>query len=119
MKSIENEIEPGHHVGQPRVFFAESTSTQYRDLLASVNLLETTTKTTNHTKPKQQQIIPSLPHFALLTLQFALPVHRPTTAILHHSTARRPTVFFTSCPGTTALLRDRLSSRFRSAGIAP
>ncbi len=41
MKSIENEIEPGRHVGQPRVFFAESTSTQYRNLLASVNLLET------------------------------------------------------------------------------
>ena len=41
MKSIENEVEPGHHFGQSRVFFAESTSTQYRNLLASVNLLET------------------------------------------------------------------------------
>jgi hypothetical protein len=41
MESIENEIEPGHHIGQPRVSFTESTSTQYRNLLASVNLLET------------------------------------------------------------------------------
>ncbi len=41
MKFIENEIEPGHHIGQPRVSFGESTSTRYRHLLASLNLLET------------------------------------------------------------------------------
>ncbi len=41
MKFIENEIEPGHHIGQPRVSLGESTSTQYRHLLASLNLLET------------------------------------------------------------------------------
>ncbi len=40
MESIENEIEPGHHIGQPRVSFTESTSIQYRNLLASLNLLE-------------------------------------------------------------------------------
>ena len=40
MESIENEIEPGHHIEQPRVSFTESTSTQYRNLLAFLNLLE-------------------------------------------------------------------------------
>jgi hypothetical protein len=40
MESIENEIEPGHHIGQRRVSFTESTSTQYRNLLAFLNLLE-------------------------------------------------------------------------------
>ena len=43
MEFIENEIESGHHSGQPRVSFAESTSTQYHHLLASLNLLETQT----------------------------------------------------------------------------
>jgi hypothetical protein len=40
MESIENEIEPGYHIGQPRVSFTESTSTQNRNLLAFLNLLE-------------------------------------------------------------------------------
>ena len=43
MEFIENEIDSGHHSGQPRVSFAESTSTQYHHLLASLNLLETQT----------------------------------------------------------------------------
>jgi hypothetical protein len=41
MESFENEIEPGHRIGQPRVSFTERTLTQYRNLLASLNLLET------------------------------------------------------------------------------
>ena len=40
MEAIENEIEPGHHIEQPRVSFTENTSIQYRNLLASLNLLE-------------------------------------------------------------------------------
>ena len=40
MEAIKNEIEPGHHIGQPRISFPESTSIQYRNLLASLNLLE-------------------------------------------------------------------------------
>jgi hypothetical protein len=43
MEFIENEIDSGHHSGQPRVSFAESTSAQYHHLLASLNLLETQT----------------------------------------------------------------------------
>jgi hypothetical protein len=47
MEFIENEIQSGHHIGQPRVSFAEITSTQDRNLLASLNLLETQIRNTH------------------------------------------------------------------------